>query len=90
VWLWELVDEEKGQKEARTGLLYKTVSTPFKVMFQHSLLQSGVCLSAGIVLLMDAIRSSDPISVEAWTAQRKGNMRLSDISTESMVLVLAV
>jgi hypothetical protein len=59
-------------------------------MFQHSLLQSGVGLPAGIVFLMDAIRSNDPISVEAWTAQRKGNMRLSDISTESMVLLSAV
>jgi hypothetical protein len=71
-------------------LLYKTVSTPFKVMFQHSLIQSGVSLPAGVVFLMDATRSSDPISVEAWTAQREGNMRLSDISTESMVLVLVL
>jgi hypothetical protein len=59
-------------------------------MFQHSLIQSGVSLPAGVVFLMDATRSSDPISVEAWTAQREGNMRLSDISTESMVLVLVL
>jgi hypothetical protein len=45
--------------------LYKTVSTPCKVMFQHFLIQSGVCPPAGAVFLMNAIRSSDPISVEA-------------------------